>query len=201
MIEDSGLVDLGYYGHKYSWSNGRGPNTIVWKRLDRGLVNDQWLVAFPATNISYLASTGSDHNPLLIEINIRQEMGKRHFKFFNDWVDNKKCMPLVEEVWNREVTSNPMWIFPQKLKEHSNALSIWSRQEYGDISQKAKMFEQQVKDAEETWAQSNSENDRITFQKIKAQYLKYILKSQSSNRKLSYNGSKMGMQTPNTFTA
>lgn len=29
MIEDSGLVDLGYYGHKYTWSNGRGPSSII----------------------------------------------------------------------------------------------------------------------------------------------------------------------------
>nr|XP_009767123.1 PREDICTED: uncharacterized protein LOC104218348 [Nicotiana sylvestris]XP_016478926.1 PREDICTED: uncharacterized protein LOC107800291 [Nicotiana tabacum] len=132
MTEDSGLVDLVYYGHKYTGSNGRGPNSISWKRLDRGLVNDQWLTAFPATTVHHLASAGSDHNPLLMEINVRQEMDNRYFKFLNCWVDNEKFFPLVEE-------------------------------EYGDIFQKAKLFEQQVKDAEETRAQSNSDSDRITF--------------------------------------
>ncbi|OIT38852.1 hypothetical protein A4A49_65613, partial [Nicotiana attenuata] len=71
IAEDCGLTDLGYYGPRYTWSNGRGPCAIVWKRLDRGLANDNWLAAYPATNISHLASTGSDHSPLLMEMNIR----------------------------------------------------------------------------------------------------------------------------------
>ncbi|OIT01093.1 hypothetical protein A4A49_19935 [Nicotiana attenuata] len=29
MMEECGLVDLGYYGPKYTWSNGRGPCSIV----------------------------------------------------------------------------------------------------------------------------------------------------------------------------
>ncbi|XP_070025067.1 uncharacterized protein [Nicotiana sylvestris] len=97
MIEDSGLVDLGYYGHKYIWSNGRGPNSIVCNRLDRGLVNGQGLTVFPATTVSHLVSAGSDHNPLLMEINLRQETGKRYFKFLICLVKNDKFMPLVEE--------------------------------------------------------------------------------------------------------
>ncbi|XP_075107128.1 uncharacterized protein LOC142180101 [Nicotiana tabacum] len=119
MIEDSGLVDLGYYGHKYTWSN---------------------------------ASASSDHNPLFMESNIRQDNDKRYFKFLRCWVDNDKFMTLVEKVWSREVTSNTMWTFHQKLKALSNARSIWSRQEYRDIFQKAKQFEQQVKDEEMFWA-------------------------------------------------
>ncbi|XP_070019587.1 uncharacterized protein [Nicotiana sylvestris] len=55
MIEDYGLVDLGYYGSRCTWPNGRGQYSIVWKRLDRGLANDQWIAVFPATTISHLA--------------------------------------------------------------------------------------------------------------------------------------------------
>ncbi|OIT04903.1 hypothetical protein A4A49_31371 [Nicotiana attenuata] len=71
MIEDCGLVDLGFYGPKYTWSNGRGTCCIVWKRLDKGLVNDRWLEMFPAATVSHLASTGSDHYPFLLELHIR----------------------------------------------------------------------------------------------------------------------------------
>lgn len=89
MIEDCGLVDHGFYGPKYTWSNGRGLCSIVWKRLDRGLANDQWLEMFPAATVSHLASTGLDHNPLLLELHIMQDNGKQYFKFLNCWVDNR----------------------------------------------------------------------------------------------------------------
>ncbi|XP_019223633.1 PREDICTED: uncharacterized protein LOC109205377 [Nicotiana attenuata] len=104
MIEDCGLTDLGYYGPRYTWSNGRGPCSIVWKRLDRGLVNDNWLATFSATTISHLDSTGSDHSPLLMDMNVRPDSTKKYFKFLNCWTENAAFMPLeklrkAEEAW------------------------------------------------------------------------------------------------------
>ncbi|XP_070041492.1 uncharacterized protein [Nicotiana tomentosiformis] len=148
MIEDCGLVDLGFYGPKYTWSNGRGQGSIVWKRLDRGLVNDQWLSAFPSTSVSHLASTGSDHNPILMKINIRHDTRNKYFRFLNFWVDNVNFKPFVKDIWDKQVNGSAMWVFHQKLKALCTGLSRWSRQEYGDIFQKAKEFEEQVKAAE-----------------------------------------------------
>ncbi|XP_009794046.1 uncharacterized protein LOC107797430 [Nicotiana tabacum] len=141
MIEDCGLVDLGFYGPRYTWSNGRAPGSIIWKRLDKGMVNDNWLISFPATTISHLASTRSDENPLIMEMNVRQDTSKKYFKFLNCLVENEGFILLVQEIWNQEVRGNAMWIFYQKLKAVSNALSKWSRQEYEDIFQKAKEYE------------------------------------------------------------
>ncbi|OIT37596.1 hypothetical protein A4A49_19132 [Nicotiana attenuata] len=144
MIEDCGLVDLGFYRPKYTWSNGRGQCSIVWKRLDRGLANDQCLEMFPATTVSHLALTGSDHNPLLLELHIRQDNGKKYFKFLNCWVDNKGFLPLVSEVWNRQVRAHAMCVFHQKLKILSHAMSQWSRQEYGDIFKRPKSLSKRL---------------------------------------------------------
>ncbi|XP_070010390.1 uncharacterized protein [Nicotiana sylvestris] len=166
MIEDCGLVDLGFYFPRYTWSNGRGPESIIWKRLDRGMVNDNWL----ATTISHLASTRSNHNTLIMEMNVRQDTSKNYFKFLNCWVENEGFIPLVQEIWNQEVGGNAMWIFHQKLKAVSNALSKWSRQEYGDIFQKANKYEEKMKLVEKTWAQTNDADDRMNFHEVTAQY-------------------------------
>ncbi|XP_049347584.1 uncharacterized protein LOC125812144 [Solanum verrucosum] len=40
----------------------------VWKRLDRAMVNDKWLDLMPQTTITHLPSVGSDHCPLLMEM-------------------------------------------------------------------------------------------------------------------------------------
>ncbi|XP_019263896.1 PREDICTED: uncharacterized protein LOC109241590 [Nicotiana attenuata] len=133
MIEDCGLVDLGFYGPKCTWSNGR---------------------------VSHLASAGSDHTPLLMEMRVRQENSTKYFKFLNLWVDNPNFKPFIQGIWDNHVTGSPMWIFHQKLKSLSAGLSQWSRQEYGDIFQKAKEYEEKVKVAEMVWAQTNDEIDR-----------------------------------------
>ncbi|KAH0682612.1 hypothetical protein KY290_021193 [Solanum tuberosum] len=43
VIEACGLMDLGFNGPKFTWSNQRGINFRIWKRLDRVMVNDKWL--------------------------------------------------------------------------------------------------------------------------------------------------------------
>ncbi|XP_009600115.1 uncharacterized protein [Nicotiana tomentosiformis] len=77
MIKNCGLIDLGFYGPRYTWSNRMGTCSIVWKRSDRGLANDNWLSSFPTATITHLASTGSDHSPLLMEMNAQYT---RHLK-------------------------------------------------------------------------------------------------------------------------
>ncbi|XP_019225728.1 PREDICTED: uncharacterized protein LOC109207293 [Nicotiana attenuata] len=155
MIDDCGLTDLGYYGPRYTWSNGRGPCSIVWKRLDRGMVNDNWLASYLATTISHLASTGSDHSPLLMEMYVRPENTIRYFKFLNCWTVEDSFLPLVQTVWNKQVFGNPMQV-------------------YGDIFQRTKEFEEKVRKAEETWAHTNKESDRAMAHELTAQYVKYL---------------------------
>ncbi|OIT36737.1 putative ribonuclease h protein [Nicotiana attenuata] len=120
------------------------------------------------------ASTGSDHNPLLMEIRVRQETGNKYFRFLNLWVDNDNFKPFVKGIWEKHVSGSAVWIFHQKLKALCTGLSQWSRQEYGDIFQKAKEYEEKVKSAEMVWAQTNEEADRANLHDLKAQYIRYM---------------------------
>nr|XP_009792450.1 PREDICTED: uncharacterized protein LOC104239503 [Nicotiana sylvestris] len=83
-------------------------------------------------------------------------------------------MPLVVEIWNKEVRGNAIWVFHQKMKSPSHALSLWSRQQHGNIFQKVKKFEQKVKDAEITWAHTNNDIDRENLNELKAQYVRHL---------------------------
>lgn len=64
VIEDSGLIDLCFSCKKFTWSNKRGLVYRIWKRLDRGMVNDKWLDVMPHTTITHMSFMGSDHCPL-----------------------------------------------------------------------------------------------------------------------------------------
>ena len=47
VIASCGLLDMGYSGQPYTWCNHRKDGSRIWKRLDRGLVNDNWLDKMP----------------------------------------------------------------------------------------------------------------------------------------------------------
>ncbi|KAK4733777.1 hypothetical protein R3W88_008038 [Solanum pinnatisectum] len=128
VIEACGLMDLGFNGPKFTWSNQRGINSRIWKRLDRAMVNDKWLQDMPHTNITHLPSVGSDHCPLLMEITARTKELIKYFKFLNCWVEQPSFTETDTRCWNRPTEGNPMWSFHQKQKRLSCTLSVWSKQ-------------------------------------------------------------------------
>ncbi|XP_069145909.1 uncharacterized protein [Solanum lycopersicum] len=103
VIEACGLADIGFSGHKFTWSNKRGINHRVWKRLDRALVNDSWLEKMPQTTITHLPTTGSEHCPLLLEMVSTAADHIKYFRFLNCWVDNPNFMLTVKNCWDRPV--------------------------------------------------------------------------------------------------
>lgn len=117
-------------------------------------------------------------------------------------MDNQSFLPLVLEIWNKEVKRNVMWVFHQKLKALSHALSLWSRQQYCDIFQKVKEYEQKVKDAEMIWAQTSNDADRVTLNELKAQYVRHLKAEQDVlKQKTQLQCSKKGMPILDTSTA
>lgn len=68
-IHGSGLIDMGYQGPAYTWSNKQGAQTLITERLDRVLVNLQWHQNFPKASIFHLPRFSSDHMPILLRMN------------------------------------------------------------------------------------------------------------------------------------
>ncbi|KAH0665370.1 hypothetical protein KY285_026576 [Solanum tuberosum] len=108
-IEACGLMDLGYTGQTYTWCNHRNEEARVWKRLDRAMVNDNWLQGIPQTTITHLHSVGSDHCPLLMEIVDKVKQPIKYFKFLHCWTKHEEFNNVVKACWDREVEGNPMW--------------------------------------------------------------------------------------------
>ncbi|XP_055824355.1 uncharacterized protein LOC129892841 [Solanum dulcamara] len=169
VIEACGLTDLGFHGQQFTWCNKRDADARIWKRLDRAMVNDAWLEAMPVSTLNHLASTGSDHCPLLLECTERQSPTIKYFKFLHCWAENENFIDTVRSCWERPVDGNPMRTFHQKLKRVSNTLSHWSRKQYGDIFASVKEFEEQVIQAEENIINDNSEDNRAKLNQINAQ--------------------------------
>ncbi|KAK4707367.1 hypothetical protein R3W88_033056 [Solanum pinnatisectum] len=174
VIEACGLMDLGFNGPKFTWSNQRGIHFRIWKRLDRAMVNDRWLQDMPHTNITHLPSVGSDHCPLLMEVNARSEDHIKYFKFLNYWAEQPSFAETIARCWDRPVKGNPMWIFHQKLKRLSSTLSVWSKQQFGDIYAKVKEFEEKARTLEEKLIHNSTEEHRAELHGVNAEYIKFM---------------------------
>ncbi|KAG8067995.1 hypothetical protein GUJ93_ZPchr0005g16224 [Zizania palustris] len=84
FINDNGLGELPKSGGKFTWSNRQvNPTREV---LDRVLVSNNWVYMFPLALVVVLPCIGSDHSPLLVDLD-KKVCGERHrFKFDNTWL-------------------------------------------------------------------------------------------------------------------
>ncbi|XP_004248595.1 uncharacterized protein [Solanum lycopersicum] len=116
---------------------------------------------------------GSDHCPLLMEIGDIQSNSIKYFKFLNCSTENESFLKTVENCWKRDVIGNPMWNFHTKLRRLTKTLREWSKQEYGDVFVKVKLYEELVKRAENDMICNQSIENSEKLNAINAKYIKY----------------------------
>ncbi|XP_059302171.1 uncharacterized protein LOC132054125 [Lycium ferocissimum] len=76
-MEECGMMDAGFSGPRFTWCNARDKRHRIWKRLDRALINQEWIAKYSRISVEHLASTGSDHTLMLI---LSKEVGRMIYK-------------------------------------------------------------------------------------------------------------------------
>lgn len=60
------MVDLGFVGHKFTWSNKRPGQDNIQERLDQCVANDGWRAKFSGAMVIHLTQLHSDHCSILV---------------------------------------------------------------------------------------------------------------------------------------
>jgi exonuclease III len=97
LLFDLGAIDLGFAGAKYTWWNKRWGKNAIKERLDRAICNSGWRTQFPKASVFHLEATNSDHAPLLIDSNPKEEFLLRPFRFEAMWTRDPRCGGVVKE--------------------------------------------------------------------------------------------------------
>ncbi|KAL0394851.1 UNVERIFIED_CONTAM: hypothetical protein Slati_4451300 [Sesamum latifolium] len=78
-LHDTGLISLPMQGEWFTWHNCRTDSRSLWKKLDRILVNDCWLFAWPDSSYASLNARTSDHSQLVLRGNVPFHTHRRYW--------------------------------------------------------------------------------------------------------------------------
>ncbi|XP_044376635.1 uncharacterized protein [Triticum aestivum] len=97
-IRDHGLDEIEISNRQFTWSNKRDNPTLV--RLDRVLVNTDWLLGFAQTSASAVPTVTSDHVPIPVQFS-NQITKSNPFRMENHWLAMEDTRRIILEGWTR----------------------------------------------------------------------------------------------------
>ena len=133
-VTDKGLTSLRTIGDSFTWFNRRDMDP-VFKRLDRVLVNDSWLLQFASSQVVIHNRGIMDHHALLISVCDSVPRVHKGFQFFNYMINLDGFLDCVAKAWDTQIFGDPLPVFWRKLKlvranlvtlnkEHGNVRSV-----------------------------------------------------------------------------
>lgn len=79
-LEMCGLMDLGYEGYPFTWTNGRKNEENIQVRLDRCLAKEGFINRFSPIQVSHLGRYGSDHAVIQLQVEVNSSSIARRKK-------------------------------------------------------------------------------------------------------------------------
>ncbi|CAJ2651176.1 unnamed protein product [Trifolium pratense] len=130
------LTHLNTIGAQLTWTNGRLGLEHVALRLDRSIVNMQWIDSWHNLSCCTLIRHSSDHHPVLItqELSIRQHASP--FRFLKVWTTHADCASTISLSWQRNNTGDHSTRLQRKLKGLKRVLKDWNKRTFGNINSK-----------------------------------------------------------------
>ncbi|WZY76441.1 hypothetical protein YC2023_022825 [Brassica napus] len=136
-ISDAALSDLSYTGPTFSWWNSQKANPIG-KKLDRILVNDQWLVQFPSSLGVFGPPQFSDHTSMSVILESAKSKHRIPFRFYNFLLLDGEFLPMIAWLWfSTNIVGSEMFRVSKKLKALKNPIRSFNRDHYSNLEKRA----------------------------------------------------------------
>ncbi|XP_074314947.1 uncharacterized protein LOC141651123 [Silene latifolia] len=92
-VDECEVTDCPASGSLYTWSNKQELETRVYSRLDRVLVNHEWLAENSNIYAHFYCEGTFDHTPCVIQCVNVEGKKRRNFKYFNMWSSSINFKP------------------------------------------------------------------------------------------------------------
>lgn len=187
------LTDLAQVGSVFTWTN-RQPDYLISKKLDRVLVNSQWLSAFPVSFTTFEAGGVSEHLRCWTQLKPTEPSARKPFRFFNHVTSHPRFLEAVDHDWNVNAplyhSRSALKLFHSKIKSIKSSLRELNRDRFGDLPARVKQaFEdlflkqaaatespspeafEEVSAAWEHWHHISSIEEQYYYQKSRVQWM------------------------------
>ncbi|XP_026405969.1 uncharacterized protein LOC113301402 [Papaver somniferum] len=133
VMDNCGLIDLGFSGPKFTWNNKRAGAANIKEHLDRAVANSNWINKFNKVQVIHLSYFNSDHRDILIDLEPKTRFKPRPFRFDAMWAEDPRFSDVVEKHWNTNTEGNVNGNFCNNISKIQVESRKWNKQVFGNI--------------------------------------------------------------------
>ncbi|KAL5730470.1 hypothetical protein ACHQM5_003284 [Ranunculus cassubicifolius] len=126
FLYNNDLTEAISSGLTYTWTNKRMGAKKIYGKIDRMIVNEEWLLKYTGWSYKVLSRAGSDHSPLIGWTTTIPKPKNAPFRFFKAWTSHPLFIQEVQKSWQMEVEGNPLFVLTKKLKRLKSDLKSWN---------------------------------------------------------------------------
>ncbi|KAK9676789.1 hypothetical protein RND81_11G100900 [Saponaria officinalis] len=144
-ILSCGLDDMNCTGCEYPWHNRQESGSVVYSKLDRVMINNDWSRAFTQTSAQFLPPGLSHHSPSLVTFH-GDPLPRKWFSYLNCWADHPNFRDLVLDAWDCEIMGTPMFRLMRKLRNVKRKLKLLHHTQFSDIGKRVQRRKEELAD-------------------------------------------------------
>ncbi|XP_073357859.1 uncharacterized protein [Aegilops tauschii subsp. strangulata] len=168
-LDTCGLSNIGYSRKSWTFEKRVTGGTYTRVRLDRGVANPAWSIAFPGAELRHLTTAASDHVPLLLHYSDVHacRRGSRPFKYEICWERDEALPVVVETAWGG-AAADSVSALQGRLQSLAGDLSRWDRTHFGNVGREIDQLKKQLHELREISGRSGPNHvetkviDRLT---------------------------------------
>ncbi|XP_074291194.1 uncharacterized protein LOC141617962 [Silene latifolia] len=127
------VSDIVAHGSFFTWNNKQDPYTRVFSRIDRCLINIEWLWLFPDSSAYFIKEGTFVHCPCICYRSNEATVRNTSFKYFNMWSLDSKFKEVVATEWNKNISGVKMYQVVTKLRNRKKPLKELNKNKFSDI--------------------------------------------------------------------
>ncbi|KAF9607240.1 hypothetical protein IFM89_033447 [Coptis chinensis] len=150
MVDGCELIDLGFMGNTFTWTNKQKGRRRIWERIDRSLANDAWMLRFVNIKVYHEMATSSDHKFLIIKVDNVHDRLSTPFRFEAMWLQDSGCSEQVRLVFDVDTVGSPSFTLYNKLKHCQQNLPWWNKHIFGQLENRFKDIQQELQSVQDS---------------------------------------------------
>ncbi|CAN0917843.1 hypothetical protein LINGRAHAP2_LOCUS30541, partial [Linum grandiflorum] len=151
FIFQNRLIDLGFIGDQFTWTNCKVNGNRIRERLDRALCTSKWRTDFDEALVYHESGIGLDHRPLSIAFHRNDKRRRVPFWFDALWLSKAECGLIIRDNWLIDSSS------AANLNRGVGKLKSWSKTAHDSSIQAEAAIKQRL----EFLASSNQSRQNI----------------------------------------